>query len=107
MRFGLDTLAFALLPFLGVAGAWVSRRIKLVGGMWPVISMLSVSLLSSAAWILISRYTKMSLAIATKMFDTIIGLAYFFAFIAMGEHVTPLQGLGVALAMIGVILMSL
>jgi len=47
-------------------------------------------LISATAWILISKHTKMSLAVATIVFDTIYGLAYFLAFLIMGEHVTLL-----------------
>jgi drug/metabolite transporter (DMT)-like permease len=107
LKFGIDTLAFVLLPFLAVAGAWFSRKIKFAGGHWSITLMLVISLLSSIAWILISKYTKMSLALATIIFDAVCGLSYFLAFVAMGESVTPLQGFGVVLAMIGMVLMSL
>lgn len=107
LKFGIDTLAFVLLPFLAVAGAWFSRKIKFAGGHWSITFMLVISLLSSIAWILISKYTKMSLALATIIFDAACGLSYFLAFVAMGESVTPLQGFGVVLAMIGMVLMSL
>lgn len=107
LKLGIDTIAFMFLPILAVFGAWLSRRIKLVGGTWPALAMMVTSLISATAWILISKHTKMSLAVATIIFDTIYGLAYFLAFLIMGEHVTPLQGVGVALAMVGMALMSI
>lgn len=107
IKFGIDTIAFMFLPFLAVLGAWLSRRIKLAGGSWPIAFMMVTSLVSSVAWILISKHTKMSLAVATIVFDTIYGLAYFLAFLAMGEHATATQCIGVAMAMAGMALMSL
>ena len=101
-----DIIVFMLLPILAIFGAWFSKGIKLGNGAKSIIPMFITSMFSAVAWILISKYTKMSLAVATIVFDTVLGLAYFFAFMAFGEAVSLRQWIGVALAVIGTILMG-
>jgi drug/metabolite transporter (DMT)-like permease len=103
----LDIIAFLFLPLLAVIGAICSKKIKYNGGAWPIVSMLGLSFLSATSWILISKYTKMSLAVATIVFDIIYGISYFIAFLILGEQITLIQGIGVGLALAGMALMNI
>jgi uncharacterized membrane protein len=49
----------------------------------------------------------LSLAVAQIIFDTTYVLCYFLAFILLGEVVTLTQGVGVVLAVSGIILLSI
>lgn len=58
-------------------------------------------------WIILAKYTGMSLAVAQVIFDTSYVLSYFFSFLMLGESVTAMQWVGVCLAFSGIVLMSL
>jgi uncharacterized membrane protein len=101
----MEYLAFLVLPFLAYLGAHTSRKVK-VSNKYIIVPPL-VSFAVGWTWILFAKHTEISLAIAQVMFDTTYVLCYFFAFVILGEGVTILQGIGVALAIIGIILLSL
>jgi len=42
LKLGIDTIAFMFLPILAIFGAWLSRRIKLVGGTWPTLAVMAI-----------------------------------------------------------------
>jgi uncharacterized membrane protein len=101
----MEYLFFLALPFLAFLGAHTSRKIK-VSNRYMIVPPL-VSFAVGWAWILFAKYTEMSLAVAQVMFDTTYVLCYFFAFLLLGETVTTLQGIGVGMAVTGIILLSL
>lgn len=95
-----------MLPFLALLGAWFSRQLKAGrNGFFFLLPLNAV--FTGTAWATVAKFTKMPLSVATIIFDTTYSLSYFFAFVLMGESITPLQGLGVACAIAGIVLLSL
>ena len=103
----LDVLAFLLLPFLALTGAYTTKRFRRdkVSGMVFIPPLVSFAV--GWGWILVAKFTSMSLAVAQVVFDTTYVLSYFISFIILGEAVTITQYVGVALAVTGIILLSL
>ena len=101
----MENLVFLMLPLLAFLGALTSQKVK--GGanylIWipPV-----VSFAVGWGWIILAKYTGMSLAVAQVMFDTTYVLSYFFSFLLLGESVTTVQGVGVGLCITGIVLLS-
>lgn len=100
----MEYLFFLALPGLAFLGAYTSRKTK-VSNKFIIIPPL-VSFAVGWAWILFAKFTTMSLAVAQVIFDTSYVLSYFFAFVLLGESVTWLQGAGVGLAVVGIVLLS-
>lgn len=101
----MEYLAFLTLPFLAYIGAKTSQKVK-ISNKYLVVPPL-VSFAVGWGWIFFAKYTEKSLAVAQVMFDTTYVLSYFFAFMILGEVVTMTQGLGVVLAISGIILLSI
>lgn len=101
----MEYLVFLSLPLLAYLGAKTSQKVK-VSNKFIVVPPL-VSFAVGWAWIFFAKHTKSSLAVAQVMFDTTYVLCYFFAFLWLGESVTTLQYVGVALAITGIVLLSL
>lgn len=106
MEFRIDIAMLALLPFLAFLGAWCSRQLK-SGRKWFFVSLPLNAILTGTVWATVVKFTKMPLSVATVMFDAMFSLSYFLAFVLMGESITPVQGIGVACAITGIVLMSL
>jgi len=108
MKFGfrVDIMTLVLLPFLALLGAWFSKQLK--SGRNGFFALLPLNAaLTGTAWATVAKFTKMPLSVATIIFDTIYSLSYFFAFVAMGESITLVQGIGVGCAFLGLALLSL
>jgi len=102
----IDILMLFLLPFLAAIGAWFSRQLKSGRkGFFFLIPLNAV--LTSTTWAIIANTTKMSLSVASAIFDIICSLSYFFAFVLMGETCTLWQGIGVFFAVVALVLLSL
>jgi len=101
----MEYLIFLSLPLLAYLGAKTSQKIK-VSNRYIVVPPL-VSFAVGWAWIFFAKYTKSSLAVAQVSFDTTYVLCYFFAFLILGESVTTLQYIGVALAITGIVLLNI
>jgi uncharacterized membrane protein len=104
--FRIDILMFILLPFLAVSGAWFSKQVKLGRDRFFPLLPLNAAV-TGVLWAVITRTTKTPLTAATVIFDTVYALSYFLAFAALGEPVTLMQGFGVALALVALVLLSL
>lgn len=104
--FRIDILMLALLPFLSALGAWYSKQLKSGRNGFFFLLPLNAAL-SGIMWATVAKFTKMPLSVATILFDAIFSLSYFFTFVAMGESITPIQGLGVFCALIGMVLLSM
>lgn len=102
----MDILTLVLLPFLALLGAWFSKQLKL-GRNCFFFLLPANAVLTGTAWATMAKFTKMPLSVATIIFDTVYSLSYFFAFVAMGESITLVQGIGVGCALAGIILLSL
>ena len=102
----LDLLPLAIIPFLSILGAWYSRKLKAGHNAFFLLMPLNGAL-TGASWAVMSRLTRMSLAVASVIFDAVYNLSYFFAFLAMGESITFTQALGVACVILGMVLMSI
>lgn len=101
----LDILMLVALPFLAALGAWFSKQLKSGrNGFFFLLPLNAV--LTGTTWATIAKTTKMSLSVATILFDAVYSLSYFFAFVLMGEPVTITQGIGIACVVIGILLLS-
>lgn len=106
MGFRIDIATLAVLPFLAILGAWFSKQLK--SGRNAFFAFLPMNAaLTGTAWGVVAKFTKMPLSVATILFDTTYSLSYFFAFVAMGESITLVKGIGVACAIMGIVLLSL
>jgi len=101
-----DLLAFIALPFLGLLGAYSSRKVKQSHNKLIFVPPM-VSFAVGWFWIVVAKFTKMSLAVAQIAFDTTYVLCYFLAFLLLGEGITLQQGVGVGLAVTGIVMLSL
>lgn len=95
-----------LLPFLALLGAWSSKQLKSGRNGFFALLLLN-GMFTVTVWATVAKFTKMPLSVATIIFDITYSLSYFFAFVAMGESITLLQGFGVAFALVGLILLSM
>jgi len=102
----VDILILIILPLLAILGAWFSKQLKSGRNGFFYLLPLNAAL-TGTAWAIVAKFTKMPLSVATIIFDTTYSLSYFFAFIVMGESITLTQGAGVALALVGLVLLSL
>lgn len=103
----IDIILFATLPILAVVGAIFSKQLKVSQSNKYIFLIIGMAIISGLVWSYISKYTKISLSVATVIYDLVYGLAYFFTFWALGETITLIQGVGVALAMAAIILLSI
>lgn len=103
----IDLLMFLFLPILGFIGASLSKQLKTTKNNRYAFILPFVTFSVGVAWTFVTKHTKMSLAVAQILFDTTYVLAYFFSFIILGESITFLQGIGVTLAISGMILLGL
>lgn len=103
----IDILLLIILPFISAAGAYFSKQIKITQNNIYLLVIPIFSIITGLLWALISKYTKMSLSTATIIFDTILSSSYFFTFLALGESITPIQGVGVAMAITALILLNM
>ena len=101
----MENLIFLALPLLAFLGARTSKEIKITNKFIYIPPLISFAV--GWGWIFFAKYTKMSLAIAQILFDTTYILFYFLAFILLGEAITLIQGIGVVLAVSGIILLGL
>ena len=102
----IDVLMLCCLPIISVIGAIFSKKIKTTQGNKYFFLIPITSVLTGLTWAAISKYTPMSLSVATIIFDTIMSLSYFFAFIVLGEAISLTQGIGVIMAIVALILLS-
>ena len=102
----IDILVLALLPFTAVVGAWFSKQLKSGKNYFFPLLPLNAAL-TGTGWAIVAKYTKIPLSVATILFDATYSLSYFFAFVWMGESITCIQGVGVACALAGMVLLSL
>ena len=89
----------------GAACAFLGKRVRYEhwNPLWSYVS--GAGSLSCWAWL--AKYSPMSLANASIIFDVVYGLAYFAALQVMGEPFTKLQALGIVLCGMGTILVGL
>lgn len=102
----IDILMLLCLPFICALSAYFSKKIKVTQSNKYYFIIPIMSIMNGLAWTTISKYTSMSLSVATIVFDTLMSLSYFFAFILLGEAITLSQGIGVVLAIASMILLS-
>ena len=104
--FRVDIAMLGVLPFLALLGAWFSKQLKAGrNGFFPLLPLNAA--LTGTTWAVVAKTTKMPLSVATVLFDAVYSLSYFFAFVLMGESVTLIQGIGVACAIAGIVLLSM
>lgn len=104
--FRIDITMLVVLPFLALLGAWFSKQLK--SGRNGFFFLLPLNaMLTGTTWAVVTKTTKMPLSVATIIFDLTYSLSYFLAFVLMGESVTLVQGIGVALALGALVLLSL
>lgn len=80
-------------------GGVLSRQID--KGEWPWWTAIFSAALSGMVWGLMCRYTQ-SLVLASLLYDVVATLTYTAVFLVGGERLTPIQSVGVVLALIGV-----
>lgn len=102
----IDLLMFCFVPIVSVVGAVLSRQLKLTQNNVYLFMIPIASIFTSLTWALISKYTKISLSVATIIFDSILSISYFLAFVFLGEAITTTQIIGVILAITSMVLLS-
>ena len=102
-----DIIIFLVLPFVAAGGATASQVLKYKKSNKAFIALPILGLISGLLWAIVSRTTPMSLALATIVYDAIFGLSYFITFLYLGESITIIQGVGVALILLGLSVLSL
>ena len=88
----------------GVLGAWISSRVRgQFFGIWACFLSGNLSLL---VWAYLTRYSKMSLPTASIAFDVLYNAAWFVMLIYLGQKMTYVQMIGIALVTLGVALLG-
>jgi drug/metabolite transporter (DMT)-like permease len=99
MAYFLLTISLLLCGAFGSYITILCRDDKL-----PSYGILLVSIAPAFIWLYIVKKIPISLSVASVIFDVVLGLGYFFAFIAMGEQLTKRQLIGCIVAMVGLVL---
>lgn len=99
----LTLWAYITLPLFAAVGAFTSLKVRQGSSIWwiPV-----VGILPTISWIIICRYTGYSLAVAGSIYDALYDLGYFITLVALGEPAVWYQWIGMALVVIGIVLMG-
>lgn len=102
----IDIVMLCILPFISVFGALLSKKIKTTQSNKYFFFIPIISMLTGLTWAAISKYTTMSLSVATIIFDTTMSISYFLSFVFLGEAITTTQIIGVILAITSMVLLS-
>jgi drug/metabolite transporter (DMT)-like permease len=90
------------LLLCGAFGSYITILCR--DGRLPSYGILLVSIAPAFIWLYIVKRIPISLSIASVIFDVVLGLGYFIAFIAMGEQLTRRQLAGCIIAIVGLAL---
>jgi len=103
----VDVITLIILPFICVFGAYFSKQLKTTQNNLYMYLIPITSILTGLVWAFLSKYTRWPLSITTIIFDTLMSISYFLYFIFAGESITIIQGVGVVMAITGMILLNL
>ncbi len=101
-----NTILLIALVASGFLGSWFSIYMRDHSlGPW-VILMNPSSWMTSFIWWYITRYKQVSLAVASVVFDVILGMTFFIGFLVLREPITVKQFIGCVLALTGIVLIG-
>ena len=99
-----NVLVGVALAVAAIVGALVSRHVRDGGSfIWTY----AAGMIGISVWAWQSRSSAMSLAMASLYFDVVYNVAWFMTLVAMGERMKPVHGVGAALLLGGLALLSL
>ncbi len=87
-----------------LGGAWISLQVR--HQHLPILSTLASGVSTMVIWMLVVRYTRMSLVAASAWYDVTTALGYFIGFAVFGEHINLSQWIGIALLAMGLFLIN-
>lgn len=88
----------------GILGAWISTKIRAQS--FIVWTALLSGNLSLFVWMYLARFSKMTLPVASVLFDIVYNISWIFALVYFGTKVTSTQMIGILLTILGVAFMS-
>jgi drug/metabolite transporter (DMT)-like permease len=100
----MDVLLIALNMLICLGGAWVCIQVR--SNHLPALATAASGISTMLVWMLLVRYTRMSLVVASAWYDVATALGYFVGFACFGEQLSPMQWLGVVLLMIGLFIIN-
>lgn len=93
-----------ILSISGFLGAYLSVMTRRAG--WSSLWILVCTLVSTLVWLWMVK-SDLRLTYASVMFDVVYGFSYFIGFVVMGEVSSLKNWIGMLLAIVGLVLVSL
>lgn len=90
------------IVFIAAFGAWASKRIN--DGEIPWYTAAAMALPASLLWGWMARHKDVSLIYSSLVYDVVYTLSYTGCFVLLGERMTPLQWVGVTMAIVGTVM---
>ena len=87
-----------------LGGAWVCLQVK--HQHLPMFFTLGSGISTMIVWMMIVRYTQMSLVAASAWYDVTTAIGYFVGFAVFGEHINAAHWLGIVLLVVGLFLVN-
>jgi hypothetical protein len=100
----MDVLLIALNTIICLGGAWVALQVN--QSKLPTIATAASGISTMLVWMLLVRYTRMSLVAASAWYDVATAIGYFIGFACFGVDVTIMQCIGCVMLCAGLFLIN-